>query len=426
MGWLDSTVNSVAGTLTGKKTQNSNNLIGDAVWYAIDAAADAAANALADNGNQPVYGQTYSSYTGGNKLADYDSGEITDRERTAAKRQKDIAKYNTNTLTGVASYNKGSAQNLAAWNSDMQNKLAAENAGRTSKIAEYNAKNTADQAKRQLATYDMANKQNAALRDVQNKQTSRKSEAERFEAQRQLQNAATGLFGSMNQAMNSSTIGNTMKMLENRNDADNSVYWQTLQDNRNAIQNAYDESYNQNQIAKRDAAINALKALQDIQGDLSSNLGNIQGDLFANLTNIRGDMLSNLANIEGDLYANKRNLQGDLAANLNNINPNLYEAPQNIAIPKGGYSVSGSQSRISGMQNKNGEITGNPIYRAPGKNTTISALEKAMLSNINGITQNNATLLDYIMPANAEQSIRGKRNTMYGNDYYSALMNSFR
>lgn len=358
-------------------------------------------------------------------MADYDAGETTDREELAAERQKKIATYNDNTLKDTAKYNRETAKNVASWSSGMQNKLAGKNAAQTTEVAEYNANATKGQLDRQLANYDFANRQNASLRDTQFKQASRKSEAERFEAQRQLQNAATGLFGTMNQAMNGSTIGNTMRMLENRNDADNSTYWQNLQDNRNAIQNAYDESYNQNQVAKRDAAINALKALQDIQGDLSSNLGNIQSDLFANLTNIRSDLLTNIGNNYGDLYANRRNLQGDLAANLNNINPSLYEDPTNIDVPSTGYEIPDSWSRISTMQDGSGGMTKNPIYKAPGSNTAIKALENATTNAMNNVAQHNATLLNYIMPANAEQNVRNRRNTLRGNDYFSRLINGF-
>lgn len=156
-------------------------------------------------------------------------------------------------------------------------KLAAQ---RQNALAEYNAKSVTDQLKNQLKNYDVANKQNAKLRDVQLAQNSRKAETDRFEAQRNLQNAALGLFGSMNQAMNGSTVGNVMSMLANRNDSENNVYWQQLADNQNAVRNAYNESYNQNQIAKRDAVNNAYKALRDIQADHSANLANINPNLY--------------------------------------------------------------------------------------------------------------------------------------------------
>lgn len=232
-------------------------------------------------------------------MADYDSGEITERERLAAARQKEIAARN--------------------------------------------AEGVKNQLRRQLANYDLADQQNAALRDVQLKQNERKAEADRFEAQRNLRNAALGLFGSMgNTAMNSSTLGNTMSMLRDRNDADNSVYWQQLMENRDTVLNAYDESVNQNQIAKNDAVINAEKALRDIEDDLS--------------------------------------------ANLSNINPNLYEAP-----------ASASDIRFNATE----------------------------LYNDNKVNPNIAKLAGYIMPENAEQTIRPQRNRVQRNDYFGNLMNRF-
>lgn len=370
-------------------------------------------------------------------MADYDSGEITARERKAAERQKEIANFSDYTLTNTADWNKGSANNIESWNEANQRNLASKNAGNTSQIAQYNAGATRDQLNRQLANYDFANRQNQSLRDTQFKQASRKSEAERFEAQRNLQNAALGLFGTMNQAMNGSTVGNTMRMLENRNDADNSVYWQQLQDNRNAIQNAYDESVNQNNVAKRDAAINAIKALQDIQGDLSANLNNIQTDLWGNIGNLRSDLFTNISNIGGDLFANRSNLRADTAANLNNINPNLYEGPWGIGgmrwgggqrspfdsnlgnyIDASGYAIPSNMKDIFANVNSG-------IYKAPGSNATISGYQTEANNKLNAVGQNNATLLDYIMPANAEQNVRNRRNTLRGNDYYSQLINGF-
>lgn len=170
-------------------------------------------------------------------MADYDNAEVTKRERQAADNLKNIARYNADA--------------------------------------------TRNQLTQQLGNYDFANRQNRALADVELKQNKRKSETDRFEAQRDLQNAALGLMGSMNQAMNGSSIGNLMSMLENRNDKENNTYWQQLQTNQNTVNNAYDESFNQNQVAKRDATINAEKALKDMQGDLAANLNNINPTLFS-------------------------------------------------------------------------------------------------------------------------------------------------
>lgn len=170
-------------------------------------------------------------------MADYDNAEVTERERLAANNLKSIA--------------------------------------------DYNAKSTLNQLANQQGNYDFANRQNRRLADVQLKQNSRKTEADRFEAMRDLQNASLGLFGSMNQAMNGSTVGNMMRMLENRNDKDNDTYWTQHQVNQDSVNNAYDESYNQNQVAKNDAAINAEKALADMQGDLAANLSNINPSLYS-------------------------------------------------------------------------------------------------------------------------------------------------
>ncbi len=357
-------------------------------------------------------------------MGSYDNAKKTKREKLAAKRQKSIAKYSDNTLKQAEAYDTKSAKNIESWNESNTSNIASKNADRTSEIAEYNAGATSKQLQNQLDNYDFANTQNANLRDTELKQASRKSEAERFEAQRNLRNAALGLFGSMNQAMNGSTVGNTMSMLADRNDAENSTYWQNLQDNRNTIQNSYDDSVNSNNVAKRDAAINAIKALQDIQGDLSSNLNNIQTDLWSNIGNLRGDLFSNLANIASDTATSRRNLYADTAANLNNINPNLYVSPDKLGsggkLSSSGYVVNGTNTGYLNNIFNTGDL-----YKAPGSNSTISEYEKQAQKSLDSVKQNNSTLLDYIMPANAEQNVRGKRNTLLGNDYFSQLVNGF-
>jgi len=203
-------------------------------------------------------------------MADYDSGEVTDRERLAAKRQDYIARYNSKSIE--------------------------------------------NQLKQQFKNYDFADKQNKALADVQLKQNSRAAEGDRFEAQRNLQNATIGLLGSMNQAMNGSSVGNLMRMLENRNDADNQTYWNQLMKNNDAVYNAYNEALNQNNVARRDAASNAYKGLRDIQGDLAANLSNINPNLYERpgsnerlknrgieLRNKGTDVKPNLASLSGYL-----------------------------------------------------------------------------------------------------------------------------
>jgi hypothetical protein len=168
--------------------------------------------------------------------SEYDAGNITDRERKAAENQIDLAKKNAD---------------------DVRNQVS-----------------------KQLETYDYANRQNRSLADVQLKQNSRKNSADRFEAQRDLQNATLGLLGSMGNAMNGSSTGNLMRMLGNRNDKDNNTYWAQHQVNQDTIENSYQDSYNQNQVAKRDAVTSAEKAIRDTESDLSANLNNINPNLY--------------------------------------------------------------------------------------------------------------------------------------------------
>lgn len=169
-------------------------------------------------------------------MADYDNAELTEREKQAAQNQTAI-----------------STQNVR----DVQNQL-----------------------RRQLSNFDFADAQNRALADTQLKQNSRKTSADRFEAQRDLQAATLGLLGSMGSAMNGSTTGNLMRMLESRNDKENNTYWAQHQTNQDAVENAYQESLNQNQAARRDAMQSAEKAIRDIEGDWRANMNNINPTLF--------------------------------------------------------------------------------------------------------------------------------------------------
>lgn len=208
-------------------------------------------------------------------MADYDAGELTDRERLAGDNQITVAKQNAD---------------------DVRNQLA-----------------------KQLETYDFANRQNRALADTQLKQNSRKTSADRFEAQRDLQNAALGILGSMNQALNGSATGTLMRMLENRNDKENNIYWAQHQVNQDTVENSYQDSFNQNQVAKRDAVTSTEKAIHDIESDLSANLNNINPNLFtapgrdeANLDSGSvwtgaGDIKENNARMSGYVMPDNRN-----------------------------------------------------------------------------------------------------------------------
>lgn len=380
--------------------------------------------------------------------SEYDSGEVTDREQLAGDRQKDISKFTVNAMRDSANYSKGTAKNVANWVDQQQRNLAGTNAANTTENAEYNAKSAREQLRRSVQNYNLANRQNKALRDTQFKQASQKSEAERFNAQRNLRNAALGLLGSMgNQALNSSSTGNLMYMLGDRNDADNTTYWQQLQDNRNAIQNAYDEAYNQNQVAKRDAANNAINTIEGMSSSLSSDLNNIEQDLAADLVNNRSNLMSQIGNIMGEYYTNRRNEQANLAANLNNINPNLYEEPNAMNIPTKGYNIPASLSNIPGLTTQstggstqasgngnnlstqaaggNNAQSGLGIYQAPGTNAAINRQRAAAQRVFNNTKEHNAKLLESVMPPNAAYSVRGKRNQVGGGGYFADLVNGF-
>lgn len=204
--------------------------------------------------------------------ADYDSGEITPRERKAAKRQFDVDKYN--------------------------------------------AQSTKNHLKRQLANYDMAEDQARDLTDVELDQNARKLESDRFEAQRDLASAALGLFGSMNQAMNGSTVGNFMRMLENRSDKDNSVYWTQHQVNNDATTNAFNEFLNQNQVNRNDAVAGTEKALRDQEASAAAAANNINPNLYQ-------------APGTGDADFGSRNIWKSNAVKRNNSELSGYVMPDN-------------------------------------------------------------------------------------------------
>lgn len=215
-----------------KTIEESNNaLVPIAVKYAAGNTTDL------DTSTRNIYADSQS---------DYDAGKITDREQLAADHQKELAGFNAQTVK--------------------------------------------DQLAQQLENYDFANRQNRRLADVQLKQNSRKTEADRFEAMRDLQNAALGMFGSMGGAMYGSSIGNLMRMLENRSDKDNVTFWTQHQVNQDAVENAYQEAYNQNQVAKNDAIANAQQALRGIEGDLAANLNNINPNLYEAAGTGSGDL----------------------------------------------------------------------------------------------------------------------------------------
>lgn len=147
-------------------------------------------------------------------------------------------------------------------------------------ISKQNIRDVQAQLARQLANYDLADKQNKALSDAEIRQYQRKSSEDRFEAQRDLQAASLGLFGTMGTAMNGNTIGNFMDMLRKRNDKENNTNWSQFQVNRDQALNTLNDSINRNVVARRDAMQNAEKSIRDIESAWRANLNNINPELF--------------------------------------------------------------------------------------------------------------------------------------------------
>lgn len=169
-------------------------------------------------------------------MADYDSGEVTERERAAAK-------------------NLGS-------------------------IAGYNAQSTKNQLSQLLSNYDQADKQNRSLADVQRDQNSRSAASDRFGANKKLQTATSGLLGTAGNALNGSALFGLLNMLNTRTDLDNAEAWQALTANQNAVENAYQESLNQNSLSRNEAATNAEFGLRGIEADTAAQLNNINPNLY--------------------------------------------------------------------------------------------------------------------------------------------------
>lgn len=158
-------------------------------------------------------------------------------------------------------------------------------AARTKKIAQWNKQSVDANLKWMNSLYDASDKQNKALLQTERIQNRQKTEADRFQAQRNLQNAARGLANTLGQGLNSSATGNIVNMVKGQQDADNIDYWSTLKQNQNTVNNAYQEALNQNYLSRREAGINAQIAKRDIESNLAASLQNIHPDLYEAPTN---------------------------------------------------------------------------------------------------------------------------------------------
>lgn len=153
-------------------------------------------------------------------------------------------------------------------------------ASRSKNIAKWNKQSVDLNLDWMNSLYDASDKQNKALLDAEKTQNRQKTEADRFQAQRSLQNAARGLVNTVGQGLNSSATGNIANMVRDQQDADNVDYWTTLRQNQNTVENAYQEALNQNYLSRREAGINAQIAKRDIESNLAASLQNIHPDLY--------------------------------------------------------------------------------------------------------------------------------------------------
>lgn len=187
-------------------------------------------------------------------------------------------------------------------------------------IANYNAQSTKNQLAQQLENYDLADKQNRALADTEKNQSSKSAAADRFAQNKKLQNATRGLLGNVGSGLYGSTLYNIMDMLRNRQDLDSQATLNTLQQNWDTAENAYNESANANVLSRNDAATNAEYALRGIQSDTAAQLNNINPDLFVSPgegdTNVGADGTAadnkheaNLARMSGYIMPSKNQIE---------------------------------------------------------------------------------------------------------------------
>ena len=147
-------------------------------------------------------------------------------------------------------------------------------------LGEAAAKNQNDLYYNQLANYNLSDRYNAELADEQRAQIGRKSDAERYNQLRKLQQATTGVANSMGNALSGSGAQVLGEMATERKDQDNVDYWQQYVDNINAVNNSQRESLNQNELNRADLKANQRYALQGIENDLAANYNNINPEFF--------------------------------------------------------------------------------------------------------------------------------------------------
>lgn len=220
--------------------------------------------------------------------------EITDEQQTAADRTRKIADWNRGTVN---------------WSLDQSNKL-----------------------------FDTADKQNALLADKEYIQNRQKTESDRFQAQRSLQNAARGLYNTVGSGLNGSAAGNIANLTMGQQDADNVDYWDTLRQNNNVVDNAYQESVNQNYLNRLSAAADAEARKADIEADTAAALNNINQDLYVSPWTLMKD-----DNVSGGSTVGSQGTYDRAAASAKKDN-----TAQNARQSQSGYITSGDPLKTTG------------------------------------------------------------------------------
>jgi hypothetical protein len=208
----------------------------------------------------------------------------------------------------------------------------------------------------------------------------------------------------MGNAMNGSATGNLMQMLESRNDKENNVQLSQLQQNQDAVENAYQDALNQNNVNRLDARNSADKAVDDIHGDWYANINNINPKLHDQYW---GYLDENKP--EGELPTNRfptreqANTPGVLTWNYDANKPDTFTGGNP------GEALSSYQYDLS--------------YLTQPTNPE----EARYRGNVSAPSMTN-----YIMPDNTVRSTGGQANPSKTrnivnpiNDYFSQLMNNF-
>ena len=237
----------------GATIGNALTNLANRIPFDVAAAAENAGGGSASAYNTAAGGSSYRGGSSSGGYGGYGSGggsgssgdELTDEEKEAAKNQNALAKMNIQ---------------------DLQNQL-----------------------NHQLDIYNQADAQNKRLANAERTQASRKAESDRFDAQRNLQAASLSLMGDMGQAMNGSSTGNLMRMLESRNDLEDSAQLSQLLSNWEQTNNQYNDTVNQNRIARMEAMANAEKAINDATRNWMAALNNIDPSLFPKEGVVNGD-----------------------------------------------------------------------------------------------------------------------------------------